>query len=157
MRRVKSYLETNVTFSLSAPPARHFRPGSGHVPAAVGPCVRCVQVRSDLFNMLKVFQVSVLRALRRGACFPEGRVRAAGGTRFLTRQPCSAARHSVRSSVRSCTVDPNLEEEFVFVEYAGETPRGGSRQVEPVKDRQEWTVCRRTAETRAEPNTLLSQ
>lgn len=101
-----------------------------------GPCVRCVQVRSDLFNMLKVFQVSVRLALRRGACFLEGRVPAAGGARFLTRQPCSAA----RNSVRSCTVDPNLEEQFVFVENAGETPRGGSRQVEPVKDRQEWTM-----------------
>lgn len=77
--------------------------------------------------MLKVFQVSVRRALRRGACFPEGRVPAAGGARFLTRQPCSAARNSVGSSVRSCMVDPNLEEQFVFVEYAGETPTPAGR------------------------------
>ncbi|XP_044061678.1 nitric oxide-associated protein 1 [Siniperca chuatsi] len=71
--------------------------------------------------MLTVFQVSVRRALWRGVRLPARRVPAAGcagpapgseaaaGPGF-TRQLCSRDRRTVRS----CTVDPNLEEQFVF-------------------------------------------
>ncbi|XP_070693017.1 nitric oxide-associated protein 1 [Pempheris klunzingeri] len=66
--------------------------------------------------MLKVFQVSVRRAVWRSGCFPARRLPAAGpeaaAGRFLTRQLSSRDRRTVRS----CTVDPSLEEQFVFVD-----------------------------------------
>uniref|UniRef100_A0A3Q3VSL1 NOA1/YqeH-like C-terminal domain-containing protein n=1 Tax=Mola mola TaxID=94237 RepID=A0A3Q3VSL1_MOLML len=74
--------------------------------------------------MLKIFQVSVTlthRALR-GALYVAARripcSRAAAG-RALTRQLCSTDGRIVRS----CTVDPNLEEQFVFPECTGEIAR----------------------------------
>ncbi|XP_070818808.1 nitric oxide-associated protein 1 [Chaetodon trifascialis] len=69
--------------------------------------------------MLKVLQVSVRRSLWRGVCFPGRRVPAAGGagsevaaSRGLNRQLCSRR----VGPVRTCTVDPNLEEQFVFLD-----------------------------------------
>lgn len=88
--------------------------------------------------MFAVLQVSVRRALRTGLRFPALRVPA-------LRVPAAGCAGSVSGSEaagsgvravhgpdhgqvrRSCTVDPNLEEEFVFVDFTGEgrnvTPR----------------------------------
>lgn len=88
-----------------------------------------LQGERAVLSMLKVFQVSVRRAVRSGVCSPARRVPAAGragpvpgsgaaAARGLTRQLCSRDGRTVRS----CTVDPNLEEHFVFVDCTGETP-----------------------------------
>ncbi|XP_073342700.1 nitric oxide-associated protein 1 [Pagrus major] len=69
--------------------------------------------------MLKVFQVSVRRALRSGVWFPAGRVPAAGRAGSVPSSEAAAGRCLTRqlcSRVRTCTVDPNLEEQFVFVD-----------------------------------------
>lgn len=71
--------------------------------------------------LLRVFQVAARRALR-GA----RRVTAAGSAgpgaaagRPVIRQLCGTG----GKIPRGCTVDPNLEERFVFVDATGETPR----------------------------------
>ncbi|XP_036932732.1 nitric oxide-associated protein 1 [Acanthopagrus latus] len=69
--------------------------------------------------MLRVFQVSVRRALRSGVGFPVRRVATAGRTGPVLGSEAAAGRCltlQLCSRVRSCTVDPNLEEEFVFVD-----------------------------------------
>ena len=74
--------------------------------------------------MLRVFQVSVRRALRSGVGFPVRRVATAGRTGSVLGSEAAAGRCltlQLCSRVRSCTVDPNLEEEFVFVDCTGET------------------------------------
>lgn len=83
--------------------------------------------------MFAVLQVSVRRALRTGLRFPALRVPAAGCAGSVSGS--EAAGSGVRAVHgpdhgqvrRSCTVDPNLEEEFVFVDFTGEgrnvTPR----------------------------------
>ncbi|TKS65016.1 Nitric oxide-associated protein 1 [Collichthys lucidus] len=76
--------------------------------------------------MLAVFQVSVRRALRTGLRFPALRVPAAGCAGSVSGS--EAAGSGVRAVHgpdpgqvrRSCTVDPNLEEEFVFVDFTEE-------------------------------------
>lgn len=96
--------------------------------------------------MLAVFRVSVRRAVWRGARLHPRRVPAAGcagsapgsgaaaesdpgpgaaAGRGLSRQLIS--RHG--TAIRGCTVDPNLEEQFVFVDCTGETRRPGQVQV----------------------------
>lgn len=68
--------------------------------------------------MLQVLQVSVRRAVLRGGGLLTRQTPAAGSVtgsgRLLTRQ----LRSGHGRTVRSCTVDPNLEEQFVFVDYA---------------------------------------
>ncbi|XP_010750348.2 nitric oxide-associated protein 1 isoform X2 [Larimichthys crocea] len=73
--------------------------------------------------MFAVLQVSVRRALRTGLRFPALRVPAAGCAGSVSGS--EAAGSGVRAVHgpdhgqvrRSCTVDPNLEEEFVFVDF----------------------------------------
>ncbi|KAG8004353.1 Nitric oxide-associated protein 1 [Nibea albiflora] len=73
--------------------------------------------------MFAVFQVSVRRALRMGLRFPALRVPAAGCAGSVSRSEAAASGvRAVRGpgygqDRRSCTVDPNLEEEFVFVDF----------------------------------------
>lgn len=78
--------------------------------------------------MLQVLQVGVRRAPWRRVCFLFHRVPAAGWAglvagseaaagRAVTRQLCSRDRRTAQS----CTVDPRLEERFVFLDCAGET------------------------------------
>ncbi|XP_068460304.1 nitric oxide-associated protein 1 [Clinocottus analis] len=71
--------------------------------------------------MWKVLQLAVRQAGRSGACFANRRFPAAGragsvpgseAAAALTRQLCSGAGRRTRS----CTVDPDLEEQFVFVD-----------------------------------------
>lgn len=81
--------------------------------------------------MLKIFQVSVTlthRALRGALYVAARRIPCSGAAagRALTRQLCSTDGRIVRS----CTVDPNLEEQFVFLECTGEIAR---LQIVPVK------------------------
>lgn len=81
-----------------------------------------VRVQSD---MLQVFRVSVGRALRGDArSLLRRRVSAMGGARCASRRLCSAD----QKWERSCTVDRNHEEQFVFVDCIGEEPGGGARR-----------------------------
>ncbi|XP_074531034.1 nitric oxide-associated protein 1 [Halichoeres trimaculatus] len=66
--------------------------------------------------MLQVLQVSVRRAVLTGGSLLTRRAPAAGSGRSVTRQ----LRSGHGRTVRSCTVDPNLEEQFVFVDYTGQ-------------------------------------
>lgn len=70
--------------------------------------------------MLKVFLVNVSRTLWGDVCFPARRVlgarSGAGVGRVVTRRLCST---DGRTNL-SCTVDPNQEEQFVFVDCTGE-------------------------------------
>ncbi|CAJ1059313.1 nitric oxide-associated protein 1-like isoform X1 [Xyrichtys novacula] len=63
--------------------------------------------------MLSVFQVGVRRVVLRGSDLLTRRAPAVGSVPALTRQ---LSRRTGRTE-RSCTVDPNLEEEFVFVDW----------------------------------------
>ncbi|KAM4586979.1 nitric oxide-associated protein 1 [Fundulus diaphanus] len=63
--------------------------------------------------MLKVVQVSFRRQVWRSVCA------AAAGERPPRGAAAAAGRAARRSGVRSCTVDPNLEEQFVFVDCPG--------------------------------------
>lgn len=86
--------------------------------------------------MLKVFQVGVYRALWRGVNFPACCVRVAGsaGSGAATARALTPLLYSTdRSTLRSCTVDPNLEEQFVYVDCTGETLRLCTRQVQIVQ------------------------
>lgn len=77
------------------------------------------QVQSDMFQ---AFRVSVGRALRGDARFLlRRRVSAMGGARCASRWLCSVDRRWERS----CTVDRNQEEQFVFVDCVGEEPGAG--------------------------------
>lgn len=60
--------------------------------------------------MLKLLQVSFRRQVWRSVC-------SAAAGEGAARGAAAAAR---RAGVRSCTVDPNLEEQFVFLDSAGE-------------------------------------
>lgn len=63
-------------------------------------------------GMLKVLQVCVRRHLWRSACSS-----AAGAQRG---SGAAGGRGLSRPGVRTCTVDPNLEEQFVFLDCTGE-------------------------------------
>lgn len=84
--------------------------------------------------MLKVLQVCVRGRLRRGLCFEARRAPAAAGL-GAARPPQDAGVAPVRSltkgGVRVCTVDPHLEEQFLFLECTGRS--AGS--VETLEDR----------------------
>lgn len=73
--------------------------------------------------MWSVFGTSVCRALRICVRGPHSRILSAGsagcarGPRLSPRLRCTRA-----TTVPSSTVDPELEEEFVFVDSTGETP-----------------------------------
>ncbi|XP_070769364.1 nitric oxide-associated protein 1 [Enoplosus armatus] len=73
--------------------------------------------------MLTVFQVSVRRAVWRGLRFPARRVPAADCARSVPGSEAAAGLGLTRQlgrrdgrTVRSCTVDPDLEEQFVFLD-----------------------------------------
>ena len=110
--------------------SRHIRSGSGPLPVVesrvreIAPRWARVQVFVDELDMLKVFQVSLRRAMRSCVCFPACRVPAAGRAGSVLGSEAAAGRCLTRqlcSRVRSCKVDPNLEEKFVFVDCTGET------------------------------------
>lgn len=61
-------------------------------------------------SMLKLLQLSFRRQVWRSVC-------SAAAGEAATRGAAAAAR---RVGVRSCTVDPNLAEQFVFLDCAGE-------------------------------------
>ncbi|KAM9357199.1 nitric oxide-associated protein 1 [Symphorus nematophorus] len=70
--------------------------------------------------MFRMFQLSVRRVLWRSVCSPALRVPAAGCAGSAPHSEVTAAalsRALSRRTNRSCTVDPNLEEQFVFVDF----------------------------------------
>ncbi|XP_042274311.1 nitric oxide-associated protein 1 isoform X3 [Thunnus maccoyii] len=71
--------------------------------------------------MWKLLQVSLRSAGWRSVCFPARRLPAAGSRRVPARQLCS--RPAGGGAARSCTVDPNLEEQFVFLDCTEDDPR----------------------------------
>ncbi|KAM7418259.1 hypothetical protein PAMA_017760 [Pampus argenteus] len=68
--------------------------------------------------MWKVFQVSLRRVDWRGVRFTSRRLFPAGLGRVSTRQLCNRP----GQPARSCTVDPNLEEQFVFLDCTEDDP-----------------------------------
>lgn len=70
---------------------------------SVGACVAV--------GMLKVLQVCVRRQLWRSACSSAAGARRSSGA--------AGGRGLSRPGARTCTVDPNLEEQFVFVDCTG--------------------------------------
>ncbi|KAM7389270.1 hypothetical protein PAMP_023258 [Pampus punctatissimus] len=75
--------------------------------------------------MWKVFQVSLCRVDWRGICFTSRRLSPAGLRRVSPRQLCNRP----GQPARSCTVDPNLEEQFVFLDCTAD-PEDDPRQEE---------------------------
>lgn len=71
--------------------------------------------------MLRVLQVAARRSLRRARCVPAAGSAGSGAAagRPVIRQFCGTD----DKIPRDCTVDPNLEEQFVFLDGTGETPR----------------------------------
>lgn len=98
--------------------------------------------------MLKVLQVSVGRSVWRGLCFFGRRVPAAGRAGSLPGSEAAASRGLSRrlcsrygGAGRTCTVDPNQEEQFVFLDCTGETPRlmTGSKVVTNTRKLQDFS------------------
>lgn len=79
--------------------------------------------------MWSLFGTSVRRAWWTCVKGPHPRILSAGcagGPRLTARLRCSRA-----TTVRSSTVDPELEEEFVFLDSTGETPEACRVRVNP--------------------------
>ncbi|XP_068181467.1 nitric oxide-associated protein 1 [Antennarius striatus] len=117
--------------------------------------------------MFRVLQVRVHRALVRRVCFPARRVPAAGCAGSLPASKAAAGR-SLTRTVRSCTVDPNVEEQFVFPDYTDlEDEDSSSSSFAPPEAEQEAPprnikplgkqlhVLRGVAKQEAEPDSLL--
>lgn len=72
-------------------------------------------------GMLTVLQVCVRRHLWRSACSSAaGAQRGSGAAGGQRGSGAAGGRGLSRPGVRTCTVDPNLEEQFVFLDCTGE-------------------------------------